>query len=122
MHDSLLVNLKIRSFLLETLDNEFLSRNSLVEISDVSCHALKVRAGIVGSADEDLVLCTIGNWLVDWCWVAQELLFNWAEALEASLDFEVVVGIGFGNGADDGDVVALRADVVGGGDHSDVNV
>lgn len=45
-----------------------------------------------------------------------------AEAIEAGLQFEVVVGGCFGDGGYDGDIVALGADVVCGGDDGDVDV
>ncbi len=51
-----------------------------------------------------------------------ELLLDPAEALDARCELEVVVRRGLGDGGDDGDPVALGADVVGGGDAGDVNV
>lgn len=51
-----------------------------------------------------------------------ELLLDLAEALEAGLELEVVVRRGLGHGGDDGDPVALGADVVGGGHAGDVDV
>ena len=42
-----------------------------------------------------------------------ELLLNGAETLKTGLELEVVVRGGLGNGGDDGDPVALGADVVG---------
>ena len=60
--------------------------------------------------------------LINWDWRANEAFFDFAEALQARLEFEVVVGFGFGDGGDDGDVVAFGADVVSGGDDGDVDV
>lgn len=44
----------------------------------------------------------------------QELLLNLAQTVQTGLELEVVVGSGLGNGRDDGDPVALGADVVRG--------
>lgn len=43
-----------------------------------------------------------------------ELLLNLAQTLQTGLELEVVVGTGLSNGGDDGDPVALGADIVGG--------
>jgi hypothetical protein len=51
-----------------------------------------------------------------------ELLLNGAEAVQTGLKLEVVVGLGLSNGRDNGDPVALGADIMGGGDASNVNV
>jgi len=51
---------------------------------------------------------------VDRDWRADEALLDFAETLEAGLKLEVVVGFGFGDRGDDGDVVAFGADVVRG--------
>ena len=51
-----------------------------------------------------------------------ELLLNLAEALDTRGELEVVVRRGLGNGRDDGDPVTLGADVVRGGDASDVDI
>ena len=77
---------------------------------------------VVALGDEDVVVCAALKRLVDRDGRAHELLLDLTEAIKTGLDLEVVVRVGLSNGADDGDVVALRADVVGGGDHSDVNV
>ena len=79
-------------------------------------------AGIVGSADEDVVVLAVGKRLVDGDRWTHELLFYSAETLKPGLKLKVVVGVGLGDGADDGDVVALGADVVGRGNDSDVDV
>ena len=51
-----------------------------------------------------------------------ELLLDLAEALDTRGELEVVVRRGLGNGRDNGDPVALGADVVRGGDASDVDI
>lgn len=51
-----------------------------------------------------------------------ELLFNTSETLETSCEFKVVVCCGFGNSGDDGNVIALGADIVGTGNDCDVDI
>lgn len=51
-----------------------------------------------------------------------ELFLDLAEAVEARLELEVVVGSGLGDGGDNGDVVALGADVVRRRDAGDVDI
>lgn len=51
-----------------------------------------------------------------------ELFLNLAEALQARLELQVVVGGCLSNGRDDGNPVALGADIVCRRDASDVNV
>lgn len=54
--------------------------------------------------------------------VYHELLLNLAKALETWGELEVMVSSRFGNGRDDGDPVALGADVMCRGDAGDVNI
>jgi hypothetical protein len=77
---------------------------------------------VVALGNEDVVVRTALEGLVNRDGRAHELLLNLAEALKTGLDFEVVVGVSLRDGADDGDVVALGADVVCRGDHSNVDV
>ena len=51
-----------------------------------------------------------------------ELFLDSSETLETGGEFEVVVCCGFGDGGDDGNIVALRADVVGTGNDSDIDI
>jgi hypothetical protein len=51
-----------------------------------------------------------------------ELLLNLAESVQTSLELNVVVGRGLSNGRDDGDPVALGADVVSGRNAGDVDI
>ena len=73
---------------------------------------LEVAGGVVALGDEDVVVLAALERLVKRDGRAHELLLNLAEAVETRLDLEVVVRVGLGDGADDGDVVALGADVV----------
>lgn len=79
-------------------------------------------SSIIALRDEDIVILSTLERLVEWDWWTHELLLNAAEALETGCKLEVVVGAGLGHGGHDGDVVALWTDVVGRGDHGDVNV
>ena len=79
-------------------------------------------SGVVALRYEDVVIGTALNWLVEWDSRAHELLLNLSETVETGLELKVVVGVGLGDGRDDGNVVALGADVVGGRDNGDVNV
>ena len=67
---------------------------------------------VVALGDEDVVVCAALERLVNGDRRAHELLLNLAEAVETGLDLEVVVRVGLSDGADDGDVVALGADIV----------
>lgn len=78
--------------------------------------------GIVALREEDVVVVTILERLVQRDGLAHELLLNLAETVKTGLELEVVVGIGLGNGRDDGDVVALGANVVGGRNNGNVDV
>ena len=79
-------------------------------------------SGIVALGDEDVVLGTVLQRLVDGDRWAEELLFDFTQTLETWLKFNVVVRIGFSDSRDNGDVVALGADVVCRRDDSDVDV
>ena len=78
--------------------------------------------GVVALGQEDVVVGAALERLVEWDRLAHELLLDLAEAVETGLELEVVVAVAFGNGGDDGNVVALGADVVGRRDNSDVDV
>ena len=75
---------------------------------------LEVGCGIVALGDENVVLLAALQRLVDRDRGTHELLLDLAQALKARLEFNVVIGILLGNGRDDGNVVALGADVVSG--------
>lgn len=78
--------------------------------------------GIITPADVDAVLVTAVEGLVERDRWTHELLLDPAEALEARLQLQVVVGRRLGDGGDNGNVIALGADVVRRGDDGDVNV
>ena len=67
---------------------------------------------VVALGDEDVVARAALERLVDGNGRAHELLLNLAEALKTGLNLEVVVCVGLSDGADDGDVVSLGANVV----------
>ena len=67
---------------------------------------------VVALGDEDVVVCAALKRLVDRDGRAHELLLDLTEAIKTGLDLEVVVRVGLSDGADDGDVVALGANVV----------
>lgn len=67
---------------------------------------------VVALGDEDVVVCAALKRLVDRDGRAHELLLDLTEAIKTRLNLEVVVRVGLSNGADDGDVVTLGADVV----------
>ena len=73
---------------------------------------LEVAGGVVALGDEDVVVLAALERLVDRDGRAHELLLDLAEAVETGLDLEVVVRVSLSNGADDGDVVALGANIV----------
>jgi len=81
-----------------------------------------VGCGIVALGDEDVILLAALQRLVDRDRGTHELLFNLAQALKSGLELQVMVGIVLGNGRNDGDVVALGADIVCRGDHRNVDV
>lgn len=51
-----------------------------------------------------------------------KLLLNLAEAVNTRLELEMVVGRGLSDGGDDGNPVALGADVVSGGNARNVDI
>lgn len=77
---------------------------------------------VVALGNKDAVIHAALQGLVQRNRRAHELLFDAAEPVETWLQLEVVVAVAFGDGGDDGDVVALGADVVRGGDDGDVDV
>lgn len=126
----------------QALDDEGLACGALVDVPDVVGGALEVAGGVVALGDENVVLGAVIDRLVDGnggtlVYVSRsipgkararheasyhELLLDRAEAVEAGLQLEVVVGSSLGDGGDDGDPVALGADVMGGRDAGDVNI
>ena len=78
--------------------------------------------GVVALRHEDVIVGAALEGLVQRDGLTHELLLNLAKTVKTRLELEVVVGVGLGDGRDDGNVVALGADVVGGRDNGDVNV
>jgi hypothetical protein len=81
-----------------------------------------VAGGVVALRHEDVVLGTALNWLVEWDSWAHELLLDLSETVKTGLELKVVVAVALSDGGDNGDVVALGADVVCRRDDSDVDV
>lgn len=94
----------------------------MMYLREITSSGLEVAGSVVALGDENVVARAAIEGLVKRNGRAHELLLNLAEALETGLDLEVVVGVGLSDGADDGDVVALGADVVCPGDHGDVDI
>lgn len=78
--------------------------------------------GVVALREENVVVAAALQRLIQRNRLAHELLFNLAEAVKTGLELEVMVGVGLGNRRDNGDVVALGADVVSGRDNGDVDI
>ena len=83
-----------------------------INFAELTRSCLEVAGGIVALRQENVVVGTALEWLVKWNRWAHELLLNLTEALKTGLDLQVVVRVSLGDGADNGDVVALGADVV----------
>lgn len=83
---------------------------------------LEVGRRVVALRDEDVVLLAALDRLIQGNRSTHELLLNLTQALEPRLQLQVVVGIRLGNGGDDGNVVALGADVVSRRHHGDVDI
>lgn len=77
---------------------------------------------VVALGDEDVVIYTRLQRLVEWNWWTHELLFDPAEPIETRLELKVMITVCFRNGGDNGNVVALGTNIVCGGHHSNVNV
>ena len=67
---------------------------------------------VVALGDEDVVVCAALERLVNGDGRAHELLLDLTEAIKTGLDLEVVVRISLSDGAHNGDVVAIGANVV----------
>lgn len=106
----------------QALNLELLTRAPAVDVLDVIGRCLKVAGGVVALGDEDLVLGAIVEGLVQGDRGSHKLLLDLAEALQTGLELQVVVRGRLGNGRDNGDPVALGADVVCGGNAGNVDV
>ena len=83
---------------------------------------LKMARSIITLRDEDVVSHAAFQRLIQRDRRALEFFLDPAEPVQARLQLEMVVALGFGDGGDDGDVVALGADVVCRGDDGDIDV
>jgi hypothetical protein len=72
-----------------------------------------VTCGVVALGHENVVVAAAANRLVQRDGRAHELLLDPAETVKTRLKLEVVVAVALSDGGDNGDVVALGADVVG---------
>lgn len=106
----------------QALHLELLTRTPAVNVLDVIGCCLEVARGVVALGDVDLVLGAIVQGLVQGDGSSQELLLDLAQALQTGLQLQVVVCGCLSDGGDDGNPVALRADVVSGRNAGDVNV
>ena len=77
---------------------------------------------IVALRQEDVVILAALEGLVKRDGLAHELFFDLTKAIKTGLELEVVVSICLGDGRDNGDVVALRADVVSGRNDGDIDI
>lgn len=109
-----------------------------VDVLDVVGGGLEVAGGIVTLGDEDVVVDTALERLVEWDWWAlggvscffvksimgtyHELLLDPAEALKARCELQVMVCVGLCHCGNYGDVVTLGAYVMCRRDHGDVDI
>jgi hypothetical protein len=75
----------------QTLNLELLASGAAVDVLDIISGGLKVASGIVALGDEDVVLGSILEGLVDGNRRAHKLLLNLAKAVQTGLEFDVVV-------------------------------
>lgn len=101
-------------------EDELLAGDAAVEVEDVLAGGLKVRGGVVGRGDEDLVL---GAVLEGDEGVADEdvLVEDGAEETDTREALSLGV-VSLDSGGDDGDVLSVGGDVVGVRDDSDVDI
>lgn len=106
----------------QTLNHQLMTLRPPINIPNIIRRSLKVAGRIIRLRDKDVVVQSTLKWLVQWNRWAHELLLDLSETLETRGELEVVICRGLGHGGDDGDVVAWWADVVGGGNHRNVDV
>ena len=106
----------------QTLNDKLLALCSSIDVSDIIRHRFEMRAGVVGFADEHIVVLAGLQRFINGNWRSHELLFYTSQTIEARLELQVVIGTAFGDRADDGDIIALGTHVVGGADDGDVNI
>ena len=101
------------STLSQALNNKVMAFSPTVDILDIISSSFKMAGCVVALGDEDVVIDTALQWLIERNGWAHELLLDSSETLKSRCELEVVVGVGLGNGGDNGNVVTLRADAVG---------
>ena len=106
----------IESFLKKFFNYFFL------DIDTLTGGRLKMTGGIVALGDEDVIVHTALEWLVERNGRAHESLIDVSEALEAWLKFQMLIDLRFGDGGDDGDIITLGADVMRGGDDGNIDI
>lgn len=97
----------------------------MVDILDIIGSGLEVARCIVALRNEHVVVLTALNRFVkrDRCEI--ELLLDvlgGTKAVFADLQFGLRVGIVFGDGGDDSDVIILRTDIMGRADNGNINI
>jgi len=116
----LLINLQLIRFL--HINLHLLALDPPIQIPHIIRRRLKMARRIITPTNIHSIPIPTLQRLVNRDWRANEALFDFAETLQTGLKLEVVVGFGFGDGGDDGNIVAFGADVVRGGDDGDVDV
>ena len=76
--------------------------------------SFKMARGIITLGDEDIIIDSAFQRLIERYRRSHELFFDLAKSVDTRLELEVVVARVFGNGGDDGDVVALGTDIMRG--------
>ena len=78
--------------------------------------------GVIAFGNEDVVVLTALQRLVQGNGRTHESFLNSAKSFKARLQFKVVVAGSFGNGGNNGDIVAFGAYVVCGGDNRNIDI
>lgn len=88
----------------------------------ITCRCLEVTSRIVALRDKDVVIDATFEGFVQGDSGAHEHLLNLSEPVEAGLKLEMMICFPFGNCRDNSNVVALRADVMRGGNDCDIDI
>ena|SRR5579871_3863965 len=106
----------------QTLNFQLLACCTFPNIPDVVCGCLEVTCGVVTTRNVYVVLLSAFDWFVHRNRWAHEAFFYLTKSFETRPQLEVMIGITFGNGADNGDVVTLGADIVCGRHNGNIDV
>lgn len=106
----------------EPLNHQRLALCSLVNVLNIICRALEVARGVVTLRQEDVIRASVIHRLIQRDGSAHEFLSDLAQAFKSRLQLKVVVGLAFGDCRYNGNVVTLRADIVCGRNHGNVDV